>query len=42
MSTQIGHLTLEQARAQLAAPLPNRPAAISADEYARLRARVIG
>ncbi len=34
MSTQIGHLTLEQARAQLAAPLPNRPAAISADEYA--------
>ena len=34
MSTQIGHLTLEQARAQLAAPLSNRPAAISADEYA--------
>jgi len=34
MTTQIGHLTLEQARAQLAATLPNRPAPISADEYA--------
>lgn len=34
MNDQIGHLTLEQARAQLAAPLPGRPAAISADEYA--------
>ncbi|MCG8275101.1 Xaa-Pro peptidase family protein [Stenotrophomonas sp. NLF4-10] len=34
MTTQIGHLTLEQARAQPAATLPNRPAPISADEYA--------
>lgn len=34
MNDQIGHLTLDQARLQLAAPLPGRPAAISADEYA--------
>lgn len=33
MNDQIGHLTLEQARAQLAAPLSGRPAAISTDEY---------
>lgn len=34
MNDQIGHLTLEQARAQLASPLPGRPPAISAVEYA--------
>ncbi|CAM3638918.1 M24 family metallopeptidase [Roseateles saccharophilus] len=34
MNKQIGHLTLAQAQALLASPLPGRPAAISAAEYA--------